>query len=122
MKVIISLSAILLCSCGDFQGKNPHSYIPEKYSSEVNVEMAEADAREGFFRGDKRLLGVSGYSLEVPGTDLSIEEVESKYGINEIKSTGDVISGNVTDEHNAKSKRYAEIYNKTILKLSVSAN
>lgn len=81
----------------------------------LDPATAEADAKHALAAHDSHLLGVNGYATELPGVDDRDAEMARKIGVKTIPGTSDAPAGPVCAKRNAKARRYAEIYNRTIL-------
>jgi hypothetical protein len=82
---------------------------------QLKVESAIADARRAMAKQDFRLLAVWGYTLEVPGTDRAVAELEANYGIRIVEGTADAFEGAEHRRLNEITRIYAAKYNQTIL-------
>jgi len=86
----------------------------------LNPETAERDARQAIEQGDRRLLAVAGFSLEVPGAGMTVSEAESQYGLREIEGTGDMLTYPGQATANSTARTYAERYNRVMLEAAAS--
>ena len=68
-------------------------------------------------RGDKRFLGIGGFSLTAPGIgDGFDDEVYFKYGVRQIEGTGDAGVDSKTEKLISQAREYATTYNRLLLK------
>ena len=68
-------------------------------------------------RGDRRLLGVMGYVLIVPAVPRDQEvELREKHGVRVLDHTSDAMHGEDHAAWNASAARYAERYNRELLR------
>jgi TPR repeat protein len=90
---------------------------PGRDPQKLKEDDATADAKKAIAAGDFRLVGVYGYSVEVPGAPTDDWfEVKSKYGIRMIEGTSDTESGPEEEAFNNNARSYARKYNEVILK------
>jgi hypothetical protein len=75
----------------------------------------ERDARRAIAAGDRRVLTVSGFSTEAPGTDLTMPEAQEEFGLIHIGGTGDYYRWPGEQQLNENARRYAATYNRIIL-------
>lgn len=114
IRMLTSLVAVILSACGEYPAaQSDGSEIMR--AGELNPATAEADARQSLDRGDRRLLAVAGFSLEIPGTQLTASQAEAAYGIREIEGTSDMLDSPGAERANANARSYAETYNRTII-------
>ena len=78
----------------------------------LDILNAASDAQAALRRGDKRLVGVNGYALTVPGTDLPTDLVARRYGVRAIEGTSD----NGEHDLNQAARVYATLYNQALLR------
>ena len=76
----------------------------------------EKDAKQAIAKGDFRLLAVYGYTLIVPGIKGDYTKYKKTYGIHPIEGTSDFIQNKEHGKLNALASKYAEKYNRIILK------
>jgi hypothetical protein len=84
---------------------------------ELQIERAPADARVALREGDKRLIGVYGVTIEIPGTDYTSVQAEALYGVRPLEGTSDTPARGEEVELNDKAREYARSYNLTIVAL-----
>lgn len=81
--------------------------------SALKVENAAADARRALSRGDRRFASVTGYSRSVPGVEgVGLPELGA---YRDVDPTGDVTRSPDQRAFKMRARRYAEIYNRTLL-------
>jgi hypothetical protein len=80
----------------------------------LNPAHADSDARSAVARGDKRLLAVYGYTIEIPGMHDDPEELKAKYGLRMLEGTSDSYQNSRDKQFNDKARRYASIYNRAV--------
>jgi len=83
----------------------------------VEPATARADADSAARRGDFRLMGLQGYSLDVPGTDLPFDLVQREYGLRIIEGGTDAYRNDEERRINENAYEYATEYNRRILEL-----
>ena len=75
----------------------------------------DRDVAEAIRRGDFRFIGVMGYAVTLPGVEDYGEQYQS-YGVRIIEGTSDVIANDAVRLLNEQAYRYAERYNKLLMK------
>lgn len=104
--------------------RSPGECSPRNGVSELaalKVDHASSDALAAFKAGDHRLLGVYGYSTEVPG--FNGDPHEHKDEIRMLEGTGDVFCTKKEEMLNRNARLYAKQYNETMLgQLSVGTS
>ena len=83
----------------------------------LSVASASNDAARASKVGNKKLLAVRGYSLEIPGVS-DVSEAKKKYGVSIIPGTSDAITNKTCGKLNQMASAYAANYNKAILALT----
>lgn len=86
--------------------------------AKLNVDTAEADAKAAIARGDRRLLAVYGFTVEVPGSKENVAILRDKYGLRVLEGTGDAIKGPQDQVLNKNARQYARKYNQIIISQS----
>jgi hypothetical protein len=84
--------------------------------SGVDLARPIADLERNLSVGDRRFIGINGYSCFPPGVDKADEPWSPKFGIRCLPGTSDVIEG---DAHLAlinKATKYAQEYNVELLR------
>jgi len=76
----------------------------------------ENDAKDAIAKSDFRLRAVYGYTLTVPGIKGDHTKYKEIYGINPIEGTSDFLQNEEHGKLNALATKYAEKYNRIILK------
>ena len=112
--VFIDNSLILL----DFDNKplDCGSASRYEYLKMLSVEEAPADAESAIDRKDYRFLAVDGYGRSMPGTEAYMTAGEKYYGYRVISGTSDMLCDAEHGELNGNARRYAEIYNREIIR------
>jgi hypothetical protein len=90
--------------------------VPKKGLSELRllkVEEASKDAEVAYKYGDLRLIGVYGYSVEVPG--FTGNPYDHKDEIRMLDGTGDAYCTDEEQSLNKNARIYAKKYNETML-------
>jgi hypothetical protein len=80
------------------------------------VSHAVSEARKAFSSNDRRLLGVSGMGLEVPG--FSGDPGSYTYGVKMIDGTSDVACSKENWQLNRNAWQYAKQYNQEMISLT----
>jgi hypothetical protein len=83
--------------------------------AKLKVETAETDARSALSRGDRRLLAVYGYTVEVPGVDKPVATLRQKFGLRMLEGTSDAIKSPQDKIMNANARQYATKYNQIVI-------
>lgn len=73
----------------------------------------EGEAREAIRHNDLRFVGKMGFGPVVPDVPI---ELQMKYGVRMLPRTGDVLRSQAEHEYNHAAVRYAERYNRLLLK------
>jgi len=82
----------------------------------VRAANPAADAEAALARSDYRLVGVQGYSLEVPGLNpRDWERYGSTYGFRVVAGTSEVIGSKDQWALQGAAYRYAQAYNRLVL-------
>lgn len=115
---ILLIGSAMLFGCDNPVNQPRNEHPP----AQAGVNTAQMDALEALERGDRRLLAVAGYALEVPGTELSPNEARATFGLRVLENTGDVLENGVTEQSNAQARLYAEAYNRIILSRTARRN
>lgn len=118
IRILLGL-AFLTGACDDIPQNQPHANTTLEETLGKNPETEAADA---LGRGDHKLMGVRGYALEVPGTDLPIDEVERRFGVVEIAGTSDVYDAPGDRALNERARQYAARYNRYIIQNAALPN
>ena len=114
----VAVCVLCLCS-GPALGADhnqPKSYRRQQVA-QLKPSNAAADAKNALSRGDKRLLAVYGYALELPGIDGDLAKMRAIYGLRLLR-TAAARRGNKDEQERAfqKSARlYAAAYNRVII-------
>jgi hypothetical protein len=80
----------------------------------AKAEVA-ADVAAAKHRGDKRLIGIFGYALEIPGRETSSTTLPAGYSVTPIKGTSDAITSPTQERFQSRLRKYAALYNKGLL-------
>ncbi len=107
----LSVCSNAVASC-DLPTQSEHSTRLVELRS-LKVTNATEDATSAYARGDARLLGVYGYSVEVPGYGGNPYTHKSK--IRMLDGTGDVFCTQEEAGLNRNAKAYARKYNEAML-------
>jgi hypothetical protein len=85
--------------------------------AKLNLENPLEDLRTNLKRGDKRFIGINGYTCDAPGViDADQKIVNSpKFGLNCLDGTSDVVGSEDHFRLIQKATDYAIIYNKELL-------
>jgi hypothetical protein len=86
--------------------------------AKLNLENPLEDLRTNLKRGDKRFIGINGYTCDAPGViDADQRIVNSpKFGLNCLDGTSDVVGSEDHFRLIQKATDYAIIYNKELLR------
>ncbi|MDO9289515.1 MAG: hypothetical protein Q7T83_12090 [Thermodesulfovibrionales bacterium] len=118
-KYIISLSIIFfsLSVTPSWAGSANQKFIdPAEQLRWLYKANPEKDAKEAIAKGDLRLRAVYGYTLTVLGIKGDYTKYREIYGINPIEGTSDFLQNEEHGKLNALATKYAEKYNRVILK------
>lgn len=96
--------------------KNQKSIDPVEQLRWLYKANPEKDATKAIAKGDLRLRAVYGYTLSVPGIKGDYTKYKETYGINPIEGTSDSLQNEEHGNLNALATKYAEKYNRIILK------
>lgn len=105
-------TAIFLASCGQYSGTCPPG--TELCVWDIDPATALSDAEIALRKGDKRLVAVAGYGLEIPGTSFMPDTARRQYGIKEAYGSTDY-GDSYTLAATEKATAYATTYNQYIL-------
>ena len=78
----------------------------------INVDKAVGDADQAVRRGDHRLYGVYGYSIEMHGAPESAAWEQNRCGLKMIEGTSDA---NYSEDAYERPREYAKRYNERII-------
>jgi len=82
----------------------------------VRAANPTADAEAALARGDYRLVGIQGYSLQVPGLNpRDWERYGSTYGFRVVAGTDEITRSNDQWALQGAAYRYAQAYNRLVL-------
>lgn len=109
---ILLLSVLLLSACSHKTVACTSNSKLDNLKS-LNVSQAATDADHAYASGDRKLLGVYGYALEVPG--LSGNPDNYRYGIRPLDGTSDTACDDQERSLNSNARAYAKKYNEEIL-------
>jgi hypothetical protein len=109
---IILLSVLVLSACSHKTAACTSNSKLDDLKS-LNVLQAVTDADHAYANGDRRLLGVYGYALEVP--ELSGNPDNYRYGIRPLDGTSDTACDDRERSLNTNARAYAKEYNEEIL-------
>ena len=110
---LLSIS-FALCGCN-----KPIACTPDSMASNLKsfvVSHAASDASEALSNGDRRLLGVTGVGLEVPGFSQNPDSY--LYGVKMVKGTSDVACSQDNLQLNRNAWLYAKQYNEQMILLT----
>ncbi len=116
--VLALVAALWLCACNHPESpcnpstQNEHSKGLGAIRS-LKLYNATKDAEKSYARGDARLLGVYGFSVEVPA--YNGDPFAHKSEIRMIDGTGDAFCTDEEADLNRNARAYARKYNETIL-------
>jgi hypothetical protein len=122
-------SAVLLSGCGKVP--TPHSQTASSdcpFSSDggrvnagtvvllgtmnkLNLTNPIADVEANIARGDKRFIGINGYSCDEPGVDAHDRSLVDRFHTHCLEGTSDVIGGNLDFALLEAAMSYARAYN-----------
>jgi hypothetical protein len=102
----------------DLEPQRNNAVVLAATLAKLNLENPLKDLSANLKRGDKRFIGVNGYTCDAPGvTDADQRIVNSpKFGLNCLDGTSDVVG---SDEHFRliqKATDYAMAYNRELLR------
>jgi hypothetical protein len=113
----ILVALIFFCGSSVVMGENKSSdaYMAVDQVAKLNPDTAEADAQAAIGRGDRRLLAVYGFTVEVPGATEKVPVLREKYGLRILQGTGDAIKDPRDQALNKMARQYAKKYNQIIM-------
>ena len=84
----------------------------------MNLSNPIADLEANTAKGDRRFIGINGYTCHAPGVGTKDDKfvTSSLYGIRCLEGTGDVIEGNQHKHLIDKAIEYARTYNGELLR------
>ena len=88
----------------------------------LRVDRASDDAEAALERDDRRLLGVLGVACEVPGTTYMCSQAAEEHGLRILEGTSDEPMEGEEEEPDARARRYALAYNRTIISRATSTD
>jgi hypothetical protein len=88
------------------------------YLEGLRPENASADAERAVSHGDTHLLGVNGFTLEVPGAATNYEFAAGHKAVRPIECTSDYRVSVKHQQLNETAHVYAGRYNRRVLELS----
>jgi hypothetical protein len=88
------------------------------YLESLRPETARADAEHAVARGDVHLLGINGFTLEVPGENPNYLFRPQHKPVQAIECTGDYRVSMKHERLNEAAENYAGLYNRRVLELS----
>lgn len=110
----ITLFGLSLLGCGRPQSTcTPRKGMAELRS--LKVDRAADDATLAFHSGNDQLLGIYGYSVEIPG--LVADPYQHVNETKMLEGTGDVFCTEEEKALNENARNYAKKYNETMLGL-----
>jgi len=75
----------------------------------------QRDLAAALARGDRRFVGVYGYSADVPGVDSPDQGLLKRYGVRYLRGTSDAMTSQEDERLNKLAHRYAKKYNGLLL-------
>lgn len=109
---LIIMAVVLVSGCAPSSAKcKPRLGLAELRS--LKVDAAGKDAEAAYRSGDHRLIGVYGFSLEVPG--LAGNPYDHKNEIRMLNGTGDAFCTKEEQALNHNARLYARKYNEAML-------
>ena len=111
---IAAFVAFFLGGCDVPEPSQEQSAAMEEIRQFIAVPVQDRFARATAI-GDRRLLGVYGFTLTVPGSLENDLAAQQTHGVLGIPGTSDAISSDLQLELNARAYRYAEQYNALLL-------
>jgi uncharacterized protein YceK len=112
MKYLVLLVAQMLSACASvstLQG------ACTSYLEKIVLANAEADAEKAFRSGQKRVLGIQGYTIIFPG--VKNPQLPQRIGYKIMEGTSDAISDKSCDKYQSTAIDYVARYNIRILQL-----
>ena len=118
----VAVCVLCLCS-GPALGAdhNQPETIGAQQVAQLKPSNAAADAKNALSRGDKRLLAVYGYALELPGIDGDLAKMRAIYGLRLLQGTSDAYKDEQERAFNESARLYAAAYNRVIIAGTTSA-
>lgn len=83
--------------------------------SHLNIKKPESDLANNLKNGDKRFIGINGYTCVVPGITESNSVLVSAYGIHCLRGTSDAIDSFEHAQLMSIAIQYAKQYNKLLI-------
>jgi hypothetical protein len=81
-----------------------------------NLDMPEEDLERRLNHGDYRLIGVLGYTLSIPGTDMDqFSPTVKQLGVHIVDGTSDALEGEEHGKLVREVRQYAKQYNQALL-------
>lgn len=113
---LAGLLVLVLSSAAVFYAERSSAGPSMKISlEELRNRNPEAEAKAALEQGDRRLVGVRSFSLQVPGSGMELSEAERHFGVVAIEKTIEYINAPDKDEYQDLSRKYAIQYNRYIL-------
>jgi hypothetical protein len=120
--VLVSFLAAFLISCGEVAVSNA---VPTTASgmvsllrselSKLDLKNPEKDLDRNLANGDRRLIGIYGYSLHCPGAEKMPHDRIEQYGIKPINGTSDCIMSAEHQRLIQSATDYATRYNQALI-------
>jgi hypothetical protein len=124
--VLVALVLVATCSPEErADGRQNADSTPSLTASDYaraadSLDKADAanHALAAVGNGDRRLLGVQGYSLVIPGVPAQrMEEYTRRLGVRLLKGTSDSWQNEEHKAYNVAAGRYADRYNRALLQM-----
>jgi hypothetical protein len=128
---LLQRSVSLICAFGMSEvftscsvAKSPQNEVPmqrhtarsESQLKQYETANPDAEFQLAIKKGDFRFLAIRGYTLIVPGVEDYKSKYARKYSYRILQGTSDVVNGPEDLRLQAAAQRYAERYNRLLLK------
>ena len=119
--VLVSLLAAFLTASGQTAISNTATAgsgmvsLLQSELSKLDLQNPENDLNRNLANGDRRLIGIYGYSLHCPGAEKLPHDQMEQYGIKPINGTSDCITGGEHRRLIQSVTDYAARYNQALI-------
>lgn len=112
------LLALSLFSCQTMNSANATTMVAilKTELASLNLENPEVDLERNYLHGDKRCIGIYGFTLLCPGLEDISYDLIKKYGVRPIEGTSDSIESGEHGRLIGLATKYAKTYNQALVR------
>jgi hypothetical protein len=113
-RILLLLASLYVCTT-TFADTKPTDIMKADEVAQLKIANAESAAKSAVAQGDRRLLAIRGYTIEIPGVRGETTALRAKYGIRMLEGTSDAYENQNSQQINENARKYASIYNRVVI-------